>query len=473
MANRAPGLHSGSHSDPYAIWQRAREILRASLDRETFATWFADIHAIEIRGGVLHVGAPSVIKLQTLRGSYYPQLAAAVREAAGRPIEIELRVAQQPEPAAAALEPRERADAGAETSPGRSHPVQPARSRPVLKETATFDRFVQGASNQIAVAAARRVASHPGRDANPLFIYSASGLGKTHLLHAIAHRTLQERYTVLVDAEQYVRQFVASVGAGERAAFQEKYESAEVLIVDDIQKIAGKTQTQDEFFNVFNALHHLDRQIVIASDVPPRRLSGLSERLVTRFAGGLVVEINPPDLELRIAILQRTLRDDDRGPALDEQSVQLIAERGGVDVRTLLGALKRVRMTAEFERTAVTPAFVLRALSDHAAEAPRKTNLTVADLIAAAADVTGVAPDLFTSARKDQRTARARQIVMYLAATETELSLSVIGEALGGRDHSTVLHGRNKVTTQLGNPGGPNAQWWIQRVSEIRSRLHL
>ncbi|MCY3559405.1 MAG: chromosomal replication initiator protein DnaA [Chloroflexi bacterium] len=467
MVTRSVRSFNDPHSDPRAIWQRALELLRNTLGRDTFDTWFSETHAVEIRGGVLHVGVPTVFKLETLRGSYYPHLASAVREAAGRSMEIELRVAPRPEPVAPALNLSSSHGADAE----RSQPIQPARSRPAVLAQATFDRFVEGASNQIAVTAARRVAFHPGEDTNPLFIYSSSGLGKTHLLHAIAHVTMQRYYTVLVDTESYVRQFVNSVGAGERAAFQEKYESAEVLIIDDVQKLGGKVQTQDEFYNVFNALHQRDRQIVIASDMPPRLLTGLGERLVTRFEGGLVVEINPPDLELRIAILQRTL--DNWQMEIDDGTLLMVAERGGTNVRALLGALQRVRMYSEMERSPITPAIVMKALAGLPHEELRKAKPTVPELIAAAADITGVPPELFTSPRKDRRTARARQIVMYLACRHTDLSLHAIGEALGGRDHSTVLHGRDKVERLLAQTAEAETQWWLQQISEIRSRLHL
>lgn len=468
MVNRTARSFGDPHSDPRAIWQRTLEVLRDSLARDTFDTWFAETHAIEIRGGVLHVGVPTAFKLETLRGSYYPHLASAVREAAGRPIDIELRVAPSPEATAPTLQ---MSAGGQALESDRAQPIQPARSRPAVQGQSTFDRFVEGSSNQIALTAARRVAFHPGEDTNPLFIYSNSGLGKSHLLHAIAHVTMQRHYTVLIDSETYVRQFVESVAAGERAAFQEKYESAEVLIIDDVQKLGGKVQTQDEFFNVFNALHHHNRQIVIASDLPPRLLKGLSERLVTRFEGGLVVDINPPDLELRIAILQRRLNDWQLH--IDSGTLQMIAERGGNNVRTLLGSLQRVRIYAESAQSAITPAIVLEALARNAIEETRKAKPTVPELIAVAADVTGVAPELFTAPRKDRRTARARQIVMYLACKHTDLSLTAIGDALGGRDHSTVLHGRDKVEKLLEQPATSESQWWLQQISEVRSRLHL
>ena len=282
---------------------------------------------------------------------------------------------------------------------------------------------------------------------------------------------MQSHYTVLIDTVSYVRQFVGSVSAGEWAAFQEKYEAAEVLIIDDVQKLGGKVQTQEEFFNVFNSLHQKGRQIVIASDTPPRLLSGLNERLITRFEGGLAVEINPTDLELRLAILQRTIREWQLD--IDERTAYMIAERAGSNVRSLLGALQRVRVFAESERSQVTPNVVMRALANHAPEELRKSKPTIADLIATTADLTGVAPELFTSPRKDRRTARARQLVMYLACRHTDLSLHAIGEALGGRDHSTVLHGRDKVESMLAQSGGTETQWWTQQVAEIRSRLRL
>lgn len=467
MVSRSVRSPSDPHSDPRAIWARALELLYDSLDLESYETWFAETHAIEIRGGVLHIGVPTVIKRETLRGSYYPQLIAAVRQAVGRTMEIELRVAPLPEPAAP---PPETPSADSLLS-GRSRPIQSARSRPSVRDNSTFERFVVGTPNQIAVAAARRVAFHPGEDANPLFIYANSGLGKTHLLNAVAHVTMQTHHTILVETETYVRQFINAIETGQRGTFQQKYESAEVLIIDDIQKLGGKEQTQDEFFNVFNALHQHQRQIVIASDMPPRRLTGLGERLVTRFEGGLVVEINPPDIELRLAILQRTIRG--LGIDIDDSTALLIAERGGTNVRALLGSLSRVRIEAESKRSPITPAIVIDALSGQPAEDVRRVKPTVPELITAASDTTGVAPEMFTAARKDRRTARARQLVMYLASHHTDLSLSAIGDALGGRDHSTVLHGRDKVERLLEQPGDPESQWWIQQVSELRSRLHL
>ncbi len=452
--------------DHRAIWQRALELLRDTCEPNVYETYFADTHSIEVRGGVLHVGVPTAIKSQTLRSSMYAQIEKAVERAARRKMAIEFRVAvaPDPDPAPNALGPSDR-------DLGRHQPIQPQRTRPSVSSEATFERFVEGASNQIAVAAARRVAFHPGEDANPLFIYSSSGLGKTHLLHAIAHITMRSHYTVLIDTETYLRQFLQSVSDGVRAAFQQKYESAEVLIVDDVQLLGGKVQTQEEFFNVFNALHRRGGQIVIASDTPPRRLTGLNERLVTRFEGGLVVEINQPDLELRMAIVQRKLREWslEVPPAV----VQMIAERGGTNVRSLLGALQRVRVYAEIERSAVSPNIVMQALAGYLAQESRQAKPTVPELIAAASDLTGVAPDLFTAPRKDRRTARARQLVMYLACHHTDLSLNAIGEALGGRDHSTVLHGRDKVEQLLADPSSADAQWWVQQVAELRSRLHL
>lgn len=466
MAIRSTSAERNPRPDARAIWQRALEHVRHQLETQAYETWFAGTSPHEIRGGVLHINVPTVIHLDTLRGSYFPILASAVKQAAGRPMEVELRVAartDRTDPGLAIPAPQTEAEDGAAARKGRM--------RPVLKAEFTFDRFIEGTSNQFALAAARRVARHPGEDLNPLFIYADSGLGKTHLLHAIGHELMPRYHTAVVQAQRYLREFVSSVTEGTRATFQEKYESLDVLIVDDIQGLNRGVQTQEEFFNVFSELHQHGRQIVIASDVPPRQLTGLTDRLVTRFGGGLVVEITPPDVELCEAILAqhaRMLRLD-----VPEEQIQLIAARGGPEVRSLLEALNRVRMYSELERAPVTRDLVLRALGDRAPEERRRSQPTVAELIAAVSELTGVAPDLFTSKRKDRRTSQARQLVMYLACEHTDLSQQLIGAALGGRHHTTVLHGRDKVAGQLKRPSDPNGQMWIQQIAELRSRLRL
>ena len=469
MASRHIRPLSDSHSDHHAIWQRALQSLRTALEPKDFDTYFAEVHAIEVRGGVLHLGMPTVIKLETIRARYQREIEKAVREASGRPMSIELRVAAPPEPRVDGIDHQHAAN---EPLLGqRDQPIQPAYSRPTPESSKTFDRFLEGKSNQIALAAARRVAALPGEDYNPLFIHSNSGLGKTHLLHAITHITMQSRYTILISAEDYLRRFVRSLETGTRAQFQEKHESAEVLIIDDIQALGAKSGTQEEFFNLFNSLYQRKRQIVVASDVPPRLLSGLSERLVTRFESGLIVDIEPPDPELRYAIVEQEARF--RNIALDEPTIGMISERGGNSVSWLLGVLNRVSMAARTLNSVATPSIVAKAIADYGQKETTRTKPTIADLITATSVITGVAPELFIAPRKDRRTARARQLVMYLADRYTDHSLAAIGAALGGRDHSTVVHGRNKVRQMLDSPEDPQSKWWIQQVSELRARLRL
>ncbi len=468
MVNQQPSFNS-SRSDPQAIWQRARELLRDALALDVYDTWFADTGAVEVRGGVLHLSTTSSIKAQTLRGSYALQIDAAVRQAAGRAMAVEWRIAQRAEPSAPALSLPE--------SDGCSLPIQTARSRPVLNPNYTFESFVEGPSNQIALAAAQRVAFYPGEGNSPLLIYSHSGLGKTHLAHAIAQVTMAKRYTMVVDCEIYIRQFVQAVRDGERAKFQEKYESAEVLIIDDVQGLGTRMQTQEELFNAFNVLHQRGSQIVLTADQPPARLPGMNERLVTRFAGGLVAEISPPDLELRLAILQRQARVERIG--ISEAALMVIAERGGDDVRTLLGSLFTAQISAG--GGLVTPEIASRALANRATKEAHRPKPTIPVLIREVSDITGIGPDQIRSTRKDRRTARARQLIMYLASQHTEHSLSEIGEQLGGRDHSTVLHGRNKVqqlvdraeAASRSGDSDAEAQSWVQQIAEVRGRLFL
>lgn len=468
MVSRSASPLNDPRPDPGAIWERAKEILRDSLDKTAYKTWIADTHAIELRGGVLHVGVPSVFKLEALRGSYYQAMSSALRQAAGRPMEIELRVATQPEQSAAALDPPPTPMAGDKPQKSRR-----PRTRPHLDSRYTFDRFVVGPSNEYAATMAQRVATHPGQDANPLFIYSDVGLGKTHLLTAIGN-ALDPRPDLdfdVVNTEFYLRAFIRAAGSGRRAEFQEKYESLDVLVLDDIQKLGDKPGTQDEFFNVFNALHQQGKQIVIAADTPPRRLSGLSERLVTRFESGFQVEITHPDIELRSAILQR--RASDMGLAIDEPLLQLLAEIGGKSIRTMVGALDQVRLTAQLKREPITAQLVHEALANRVPEEQRLSKPTIADLIAAASDVTGVPPELFTSGRKDQRTSRARHLVMHQAYRHLGMTQQEIGRALGGRHHTTVLNGIGKVDKMLQNPSAKGASGYVQQISELQARLRL
>ena len=449
------------------IWRRALVQLRSTLPNNTYDTWFARTRAVEMRSGKLIVSVDNVYKREALLSNYYSTIAIAVEEAAGRRIEVNVTV----DPGPHAGEAPEATLGG-----GENAPLLPsaARTRPVLKRSYTLDSFVVGPSNQIAYAAASAVAERPGRSHNPLFIHADSGLGKTHLLQGVAHITLRSAQTYCISTEAYVREYVEAVRTGNRTDFQNKYEQADVLIVDDVQELAGKERTQDEFFNVFNALHMADKQIVLSSDTPPRRLRGLPERLVTRFEWGLVVEISKPDLELRLAILRQKCIE--RGLQIGDDVLRLLAQRASHNVRELEGVLSHVQLFADIEGAPVTSALALRSLEGYRFEDAERAPPTIGEIISATCEAAGVPPEVFTTKRKDQRAARARHLAMYLAREHTGLSYKEIGAHFGDRDHTTILHGYRKILGELeGDPsrGKPPKAETQRVVSDIRSRLRL
>ena len=453
-----------SHTE---LWRRALQQLRSAFTAETYEQWFAQIRAVEMRAGKLVLAVDNYIARETLHANYYSPLSRAVEEVAGRRIQVEVVVKADDDP-------EDAPDAIAAAEPSPAPPPAVARTRPVLKRTFTLDNFVIGPSNQIAYAAAAAVAANPGHSHNPLFIYSASGLGKTHLLQSIAHATLETQRTQYIPAGNFVREFVEAVRTNQRTAFQEKYEQVEVLIIDDVHDFKNAEETQREFFNLFNALHLADKQLVLSSDTPPRRLQFLADRLVTRFEWGLVAEITQPDIELRLAILLQKCAE--RGMQADEAVLRMIAHRASRNVRDLEGAFNYVCLLSETERSPISVDLVIRALERYNFEEVKRKPPTVGEIINAACEATGVPPEAFTTKRKDQRAARARHLAMYLAREHTGLSYKEIGVHFGDRDHTTVLHGYRKILAELeGDPGSgvpPKAE--TQRlISDIRAHLHI
>lgn len=453
-----------SHAE---LWRRALQQLRSAFTADTYDQWFAQIRAVEMRAGKLVLAVDNYIARETLHANYYSPLSRAVEEVAGRRIQVEVvvRADDTPEEAPVAI-------AAAEPDP--ESPPAVARTRPVLKRTFTLDNFVIGPSNQIAYAAAAAVAANPGHSHNPLFIYSASGLGKTHLLQSIAHATLETHRTQYIPAGNFVREFVEAVRTNRRTEFQEKYEQAEVLIIDDVHDFKNAEETQREFFNLFNALHLADRQLVLSSDIPPRRLHFLAERLVTRFEWGLVAEITQPDIELRLAILQQKCVA--RGMQADEAVLRMIAHRASRNVRDLEGAFNYLCLLSETDRAPISVDLALRALERYNFEEVKRAPPTVGEIINAACEATGVPPEAFTTKRKDQRAARARHIAMFLVREHCGHSYAEIGASFGGRDHTTVLHGCRKIEAELaGDPSTgiePDAET-ARLIADIRSRLNL
>lgn len=313
----------------------------------------------------------------------------------------------------------------------------------------TFDTFVIGSSNRFANAAANAVAEVPAKAYNPLFIYGGSGLGKTHLLHAIGNYALSlypHLKVKYVSSEEFTNDFINSIRDDRAEQFQRRYREVDILLIDDIQFIQGKEQTVEEFFHTFNTLYTADKQVVITSDVPPKQLSGLEDRLRSRFEMGLLTDIQPPDLETRIAILRKKAIADNL--AMDDNVLEYIASRISSNIRELEGSLIRVTAYSNLTHQKIDRSLAEMVLKDIISD-PEDTEITVALIMGQITDYFGVTLEQLCSADRSRVLVEARQIAMYLCRELTDLSLPKIGQAFGGRDHTTVMHANRKISSQM------------------------
>jgi chromosomal replication initiator protein len=420
-----------------ALWSRALELARAELPSGSFDMWFPDVRARALRDGVLDLACPTDYIKNWLTTRYLDLITRVVTEAAGAPLRISLVVESRPQ------EPRNEVAEPPASPAERSRPrTQPPVS--TFPDRYTFDSFVRGPSNRFAHAAAMAVAEAPPATAyNPLFIYGGVGLGKTHLLYAIGNHIarlspgLRSKY---VTSERFITEFIRAIREGQGYQFQRRYRDIEVLMVDDIQFMARAEETQTEFFHTFNDLHRAGHQIVIASDRPPQELSGLEDRLRSRFRSGLCVDVQPPDLETRIAILQ--LKAKRERISVPSGTLQFIAERFDSNIRELEGALLRVSAFAKLSELPLDLAAAERALEDLLPQADQ--DIPADTILTQTAQYFATRPeDLFSKSRSRPLT-NARHVAMYLLRELTGLSLIKIGE-LFDRDHTTALHGIKRI----------------------------
>lgn len=353
----------------------------------------------------------------------------------------------------------------ADTRPGTGSPdTRSGDGR--LNDKYIFDTFVIGSSNRFAHAAAVAVAEQPARAYNPLFIYGGSGLGKTHLLHAIGHytRTLYKGTHVrYVSSEEFTNEFINSIRDDKAAAFQRRYRETDVLLVDDIQFLSGKVQTQEEFFHTFNTLHNANKQIVITSDLPPKQLQEFEDRMRSRFEWGLITDIQPPDLETRIAILRKKTKHERL--VAPPEVLEYIASKISTNIRELEGALIRVTAFASLNRQPVDLTITEIVLKDLL---PSETGpeITAAQIMGATAQYFGVTVEDLCGTSRSRVLVTARQIAMYLCRELTDLSLPKIGQAFGGRDHTTVMHADRKIRQLMAE-----RRSLFNQVTDLTSRI--
>ena len=429
-------------SEAETLWTSATVLLREQVSEAVWLSTFQDVRAIQLEEGALVLSVPSGHVRDRIEIRYLPIVREALDSVGGDDLDLRF-VVTTPDPEVVAEQPFERRTANDEAY-RQGFQTLPA---PVngLNPRYTFETFVKGQSNQFALAAALRVAETPARSYNPLFIYGAAGLGKTHLLHAIGHYVSQNyvhhqvRY---VSTETFLNEYVDAIRTTSTAAFKRRYRDVDVLLVDDIQFMEGKEGLQDEFFHTFNALHGANKQIIISSDRMPDAIATLEDRLRGRFKWGLITDIQPPDLETRLAIL-RNKAEQDSAPVAPEV-LEFIAHHITNNIRELEGALIRVTAYASLNRVPVTVTLAERLLGDIVAGHRPRTSSPDA-MLDTIADHFGFTVEAICGKSRQRPLVTARQIGMYLFRDLTDLSYPAIARIFGGRDHTTVIHAVDKV----------------------------
>jgi len=438
-------MEAGSPLSPSQAWAAALGELQLQMPRSTFDTWLKPTYVLGHEDGTYVIATNNPYARDWLENRLMGMIQSTLTKVTGRTVELRFVVRQQtpsgpdlPVLGQPQAEPRERQDA---QKPEAVHRLLPSNLNPRY----TFETFVVGKGNELAHAAALAVAEHPAERYNPLFLYGDVGLGKTHLLHAIGHGPVRRNLHVLyISAEEFTNEIVTAIQRQRTDEFRAKYRAVDVLLIDDIQFIAGKERTQEEFFHTFNALHSANRQIVITSDRPPKAFTTLEERLCSRFQWGLIVDIQPPDLETRIAILRD--KAERQRVQVPTDVLEYIATEIHSNIRALEGALTQVLAYAELMGNPLTVETAQRALHSFMMERPRPSGEQILHVVAEyfRVDVTEL-----TGQRRNRQVVWPRQVAMYLMRNDAGLSLPQIGQLLGGRDHSTVLHGCEKIADAL------------------------
>jgi chromosomal replication initiator protein len=434
-------------------WEAALGQLQMEMPKAAFETWVRGAEFVSYEDGSFIIGVPNAYARDWLQSRLSNTVKRMLTGIMNRTVEVHFSVWQNPS------EPLDQLEEQEFDAPSASF-MQSSN----LHSRYAFENFVVGPSNRLAHAASMAVAEQPAQAYNPLFLYGGVGLGKTHLLHAIGNMCIQRSLQVLyVSSEEFTNDLINAIRTHATQAFREKYRRIDVLLIDDIQFIAGKESTQEEFFHTFNTLHGQDKQIVISSDRPPKALVTLEERLRSRFEWGLTADIQPPDLETRIAILRS--KAERVGYAISGDILELIARRVQSNIRELEGALTRVSAFARLSGLPLTQQLVESALVDML---PRRTEIQPKMVVSQVADAFGVSVEQMLGRDRSRQVALPRQIAMYLLREEANISLPQIGETLGGRDHTTVMYGCEKIADMLERDDRLRRQ-----VIEIKEQIYM
>ena len=441
------------------IWDSVLKLFHEAVTESSFNTWFKDTKIHSLSDDEIILVANNPFTANWLTQNYKNKIIEYVGAVSGKNIttvnvltEDDLYELQTDFP----------------TTQNEVKTVDPVTQGEQFNTNNTFDTFVIGPGNQFPHAASLAVAESPAKAYNPLFIYGGVGLGKTHLMHAIGHYVLENNKDAKVlytSSEKFTNEFIQSIRNNDTESFREKYRNIDVLLIDDIQFIQKKEQTQEEFFHTFNDLHQNNKQIVISSDRPPKEISTLEERLKSRFQWGLIVDITPPDFETRMAILQKKTEEENLDMPIE--ALTYIANQIQTNIRELEGALNRVNAYSKLQGKPITTELTADALKD-IIQITKSKKITIQDIQKVVGAYYGIRIEDFAAKKRTKSIAYPRQIAMYLSRELTDFSLPKIGEEFGGRDHTTVIHAHDKIKKEIEND--PTLKHEIESLEkEIRS----
>ncbi|MDR7481611.1 MAG: chromosomal replication initiator protein DnaA [Armatimonadota bacterium] len=421
-------------TSPATLWREALRQIEGQLNKPTLESFLKIMRPVSLRDDVFTLAVPNRFAKEWIEQRLLAMIRSALTTSLGRDITVQVTIVEPSPPPAARPTPT---------------PLPPRTEGIHLSPKYTFETFVVGAGNRFAHAAALAVAEAPAKAYNPLFIYGGVGLGKTHLLQAIGHRVLYNASVArvaYVSSEKFTNELINAIRDDKTVDFRNRYRNVDVLLIDDIQFLAGKERTQEEFFHTFNTLHEANRQIIITSDRPPKEIPTLEDRLRSRFEWGLIADIQPPDLETRIAILKKKAETDNI--TIPDEVAEFVAQRVHSNIRELEGALVRVVAYAALTRAPITTELAADVLRDLLPPAHART-LTIPVIQRVVAEFFGIRLEDMRAKRRTKGVAFPRQVAMYLARELTDASLPHIGDEFGGRDHTTVMHACQRVRETL------------------------
>ncbi len=450
------------------VWQAVLAEFELKVSKANFTTWFHNTGVASFDDGHVTICVPNTFTKSWMEKKYNSDIIKSLERVTGKPVKkVEYKVES-----VKTIEEYECTTKSQPVVSSLKTPVYSQRPNTMVSQFGlnpkyTFDSFIVGKGNELANAAAQAVAEKPGEAYNPLFIYGGVGLGKTHLLQAVGHAMLKNNPNLkilYVSSEKFTNEFVSAVKEGRAKEFKDRYRGVDLLLIDDIQFIGGKEQTQEEFFHTFNELHQQGKQVVLTSDRPPKAIPSLEDRLRSRFEWGMIADVSPPDMETRVAILQTKCQE--KNFALDPSLTQMIADAVQSNIRELEGALNKIIAYHHLKSIPPTKESIKYVLSTFETENIKKTK-TPREIIAEIGNFFGVSVEDILGKSREKRLSYPRQIIMYILRHELKMSYPAIGAELGGRDHTTAMHAHTKISTDL-----EKDMKLKQEIEAIKQRLY-